>query len=84
MNIYAGGRLRVAHADLYRLEREAELVELGLEDAMGDPRTVCLIEWADKFPQLLPAGAWRIELAHADEARELTSALEPQLLGSMR
>lgn len=85
VNLYPGGRLRVAHADLYRLEREAELAELGLDDLMGDRRYVCVIEWADKFPQLLPATAVRIELAHAaDGTRTLTSALEPQLLGSLR
>jgi tRNA threonylcarbamoyladenosine biosynthesis protein TsaE len=83
VNIYAGGRLRVVHADLYRLEAARELVELGLDDEMGDPRTVCLVEWADKFPGVLPPGAWRIDLAHAGDARVLTSALEPQLLASM-
>ena len=46
---YVGGRLIVWHVDLYRIERAAELVELGLDDIVGDRRGVCVIEWADKF-----------------------------------
>ncbi len=61
---YAGGRLVVWHVDLYRIEREAELVELGLDDILGDPRGVCLVEWADRFA-VMPPDHLRIALAHA-------------------
>lgn len=64
INEYPGGRLRVWHVDLYRLEREAELRELGLDDLFGDRRGVVLVEWADKF-DVMPADHLRIELAHA-------------------
>jgi tRNA threonylcarbamoyladenosine biosynthesis protein TsaE len=64
VNEYPGGRLVVWHVDLYRLEREAELVELGLDDIVGDPRGVCLIEWADRFA-VMPPDHLRLELAHA-------------------
>lgn len=65
INDYPGGRLRVWHVDLYRLEREAELAELGLDDLFGDRRGVVLVEWADKF-DVMPKDHLRIELAHAD------------------
>ena len=61
---YPGGRLVVWHVDLYRIERAAELPELGLDDVIGDPRGICVIEWADRFA-VLPADHLRIELAHA-------------------
>ena len=60
---YPGGRLVVWHVDLYRIERAAELPELGLDDAIGDPRGICVIEWADRF-DVLPPDHLRIELAH--------------------
>ena len=63
VNEYPGGRLVVWHVDLYRIERAAELVELGLEDVIGDPRGICVIEWADRFP-VLPADHLQLELAH--------------------
>ncbi|HSK04586.1 MAG TPA: tRNA (adenosine(37)-N6)-threonylcarbamoyltransferase complex ATPase subunit type 1 TsaE [Kofleriaceae bacterium] len=70
---YRGGRLVVWHVDLYRIEREAELVELGLDDAIGDPRGVCLVEWADRFA-VMPPDHLRLELAHAGARRTLAAA----------
>lgn len=58
------GRLVVWHVDLYRIERAAELPELGLDDVIGDPRGICVVEWADRFA-VLPPDHLRIELAHA-------------------
>lgn len=70
---YRGGRLVVWHVDLYRIEREAELVELGLDDVIGDPRGVCLVEWADRFA-VMPPDHLRLELAHAGAQRTLAAA----------
>ena len=64
VNEYPAGRLVVWHVDLYRIERAAELPELGLDDVIGDPRGICIVEWADRFA-VLPADHLRIELAHA-------------------
>lgn len=61
MNEYAGGRLPLIHADLYRIEKDAELDQLGLYEAI-DSGSVIAIEWSDKFP-VLPPDHLRIELA---------------------
>ncbi|MGI8437937.1 MAG: tRNA (adenosine(37)-N6)-threonylcarbamoyltransferase complex ATPase subunit type 1 TsaE [Chthoniobacterales bacterium] len=58
---YEGGRLPVYHFDFYRLETAEELVRLGFEDYLARDG-VCLIEWADRFPQVLPADAVTITL----------------------
>ena len=47
------------HFDLYRLDGESDLVELGLEDALGGGIT--LIEWPDRMGRLTPAD--RLEIA---------------------
>ena len=44
MNVYEDGRLRLNHLDMYRIENEDELYELGVEDAMTDD-AVTVIEW---------------------------------------
>ncbi len=72
VNEYPAGRLRVWHVDLYRLEREAELVELGLDDVIGDRRGIALVEWADKFA-VMPSDHLRLELEHAGDARRLVA-----------
>jgi tRNA threonylcarbamoyladenosine biosynthesis protein TsaE len=46
------GRL-LAHADLYRLEDEDELDELGLDEALE--HGMALIEWPDRAPSFAPA-----------------------------
>jgi tRNA threonylcarbamoyladenosine biosynthesis protein TsaE len=70
---YPGGRLVVWHVDLYRIERAAELPELGLDDAIGDPRGICVVEWADRFA-VLPPDHLRIELVHAPDGRGLAAS----------
>lgn len=53
LNIYQTPRFPVYHFDFYRLADPDELVEIGFDDYVrGDG--VCLIEWADKFPDQLP------------------------------
>ena len=72
VNDYRHGRLRVWHVDLYRLERAAEVPELGLDDLIGDVRGIVIVEWADKF-EVMPADHLRIELAHEGDLRRLTA-----------
>lgn len=51
---YPGGRLPLYHFDFYRLKNAAEALALDLDEYLdGDGLTV--IEWGDKFPELLPA-----------------------------
>jgi len=53
---YQGGRLAVYHFDFFRLEDRESAVRLGLEDYFfGDG--LCVIEWADRFPELIPERA---------------------------
>lgn len=55
---YAGGcRLPVFHFDFYRLDSPAELLAIGWDDYLDESAGVILVEWADKFPDLLPPGA---------------------------
>jgi tRNA threonylcarbamoyl adenosine modification protein YjeE len=72
VNEYPGGRLVVWHVDLYRIDKAAELPELGLDELLGDPRGVALVEWADKF-DVMPADHLRLELVHSGDARTLTA-----------
>lgn len=59
------GRLPLVHVDLYRLRSEAEAESTGLQDYFHG-LTVTAIEWADKFPALLPGDRLDIMLRHAN------------------
>ena len=60
----AGCRIPVYHFDWYRLDSPAELLAIGWDDYLDDARGILLVEWADKFPALLPPDAawWRFEI----------------------
>jgi tRNA threonylcarbamoyladenosine biosynthesis protein TsaE len=63
---YGGGR--VYHVDLYRLDEPRQVATLGLDD-LFDRDALVLIEWGERFPQLLPAGRAevRIRVLKSDE-----------------
>lgn len=46
VNVYEG-RHRIFHIDLYRLDRAAEITDLGWEDMLG--QGIVVVEWAEKL-----------------------------------
>ena len=48
------------HIDLYRIEAQSEIFELGLEDAFADG--VSLVEWPDRLGSLLPANRLDLDI----------------------
>jgi len=57
---YATGHLPIVHADVYRLDRVQDVVDLGLEESAEGG--VLLVEWGDAVEALLPAGHLVVEL----------------------
>lgn len=65
---YTGGRLPVYHFDFFRLEEAQSVQRLGLDEYFfGDG--ISVVEWADKFPDLIPAGARWISFEPKSETR---------------
>ncbi len=66
--------LSIAHSDLYRIERDHEYQELGLDDVLG--YGVALVEWADKYPLVLPGNRLDIEIIKlSDSERKIMMKL---------
>lgn len=65
---YVTGRLPVVHFDWYRLEDAQEVIGVGWDDYL-DGGEVLLVEWGDRFPELLPAAALRMRFQIEGEAR---------------
>jgi tRNA threonylcarbamoyladenosine biosynthesis protein TsaE len=65
---YQGGRLPVYHFDFFRLENRESAARLGLEDYFfGDG--VSVVEWADRFQELIPEHARWISFEIKSETR---------------
>jgi tRNA threonylcarbamoyladenosine biosynthesis protein TsaE len=63
INVYSGHFGSLVHADLYRINTLAEVAELGLEEYFNG-RSICLIEWADRVPGVLPPDALVVGARH--------------------
>ena len=60
------------HIDLYRLDTPREVESLGLDEIFARDAVVVL-EWAERFPTLLPAARIEIRItADADELRRVS------------
>lgn len=49
LNEYGGGRLRLFHLDLYRLNNPDEVMNAGLEDYLVNPDGVTVVEWIERW-----------------------------------
>jgi tRNA threonylcarbamoyladenosine biosynthesis protein TsaE len=56
---------RVYHVDLYRLDDPRAVARLGL-DELFDRDALVLIEWGERFPELLPGDRTEIRLTRTD------------------
>jgi tRNA threonylcarbamoyladenosine biosynthesis protein TsaE len=72
VNEYGGGRLRLFHLDLYRLETREQITAAGLEEFL-QPAGVTVIEWAEQLSDVERRTAnWRrvqIEILGEQERR---------------
>lgn len=74
MNEYQGPRLRLFHADLYRLEDPEQVAELALEELAE--AGVLVIEWPERALDELPEYHLLLRLAY-DGAKARTIEVEP-------
>ena len=57
VNEHNGGRLPLAHLDLYRLETSGQIISAGLENYFYKPLGVAVIEWCERWPDFASPGA---------------------------
>lgn len=78
VNEYSGGRLPLAHLDLYRLDTPEQITGAGLEQYFERPPGVVVIEWCERWPGFAesaagPEGFRHVRISHTDETtRQIT------------
>jgi tRNA threonylcarbamoyladenosine biosynthesis protein TsaE len=60
------GRVALHHADLYRIEREEEIEEIGLGEYLASGG-VTVVEWAERFSAYLPRERIEVRIALVDD-----------------
>lgn len=56
-------KLTLCHIDAYRLKRVDELEAIGLDDYLGHPDVITVIEWAEKIKKVVPKNSQWIKFA---------------------
>ena len=78
VNEYEGGRLPLAHLDLYRLESERDLLTSGIEEHFYSPEGIVVVEWIERLltwttpgikPDRCPARYRRVLMESLSEMR---------------
>ncbi len=57
------------HMDLYRVQKEEDLDELGLSEIFADPGAYVVVEWAEKLGSFLPPQRTDITFRVLDDGR---------------
>ena len=55
------------HFDFYRINKETELHDIGIEDYFTDEQSIVFIEWGNLFPEVLPKSRVEISISYNDE-----------------
>jgi tRNA threonylcarbamoyladenosine biosynthesis protein TsaE len=69
---YWGGRIPVFHFDFYRLKERSEIDEIGFDEYLEEGG-ITVIEWGDRFPQVLPARTRSLRLESDGESRRIVT-----------
>lgn len=68
VNEYQSANGPMFHFDLYRIEEETEVMDIGFEEYLYDDHWV-FIEWPEKIPNLLPEDAQKINIRRMEDGR---------------
>lgn len=74
LNVHEGSAMKLYHFDLYRLEGEDALYEMGLDEYIPAADGASLIEWPQMAAEAMPADHLAVDIRYAQdgEAREIT------------
>jgi tRNA threonylcarbamoyladenosine biosynthesis protein TsaE len=69
---YRGPETNIFHIDLYRIEKRRELDTLGIDELLTEDRNLLLIEWGEKFAQVVSAADGQIAITRvSDQDRKI-------------
>jgi tRNA threonylcarbamoyladenosine biosynthesis protein TsaE len=65
---YRGPEVTLFHIDLYRIDSERELLTLGIDDLRAEPGSILLVEWGEKFQQIVNESNGEIAIERIGES----------------
>jgi len=65
----------LCHADAYRLISGKDLINIGIDDYLGQKNTITIIEWADRIKKILPLSTIFVKIKVGDEKNKRIIAI---------
>lgn len=75
-NIYESEDITIHHYDLYRIEEEGALMEIGFFESLENEQVLCFIEWIDHFEGLEKFCDILIHIDHNEPGKPVYSVKE--------
>jgi tRNA threonylcarbamoyladenosine biosynthesis protein TsaE len=69
VNEYKTAHFSIFHFDLYRVNSPEELMDIGFEEYLENPKAYCFIEWPDKAGGLIPDKCVEIRMSKKNDKR---------------
>ena len=64
------------HVDLYRVDSEQNLINLGLEEILNDSSSIVVVEWAEKLKSFMPKKRIDVRFSlEGENSRKITFSL---------
>lgn len=68
---YEGTNMTLEHLDLYRLENEEQLREIGIREILNDQTTITVIEWPEKIESVDKKLVWKLTFSYENSERNV-------------
>ena len=68
---YRGPEVTLFHIDLYRIDTERELLTLGIDDLRAEPNSILLIEWGEKFDEIVRESTAEIRIRRTNDSERI-------------
>ena len=68
---YRGPEVTLFHIDLYRIDTERELLTLGIDDLRAEPGSILLIEWGEKFDEIVRESGAEIRIQRTNDSERI-------------
>lgn len=68
---YRGPEVTLFHIDLYRIDTERELLTLGIDDLRAEPGSILLIEWGEKFDEIVRESSAEIRIQRTNDSERI-------------
>lgn len=68
---YRGPHVTLFHIDLYRIDTQRELLTLGIDDLRSEPGSILLVEWGEKFDDIVRESDGEIQIERAAETERV-------------